>query len=130
MPSSTATRTRSCSSASPGRMGRTRPGSAPAGFAAVGTFLNSYTADKYDGLMRGRMRRHSIGRDVRVLLIAAGAVLNLTLPTLWLVALLMNVEVVRRIICWRQAVAADSTTRATPPGGRGPGEGAWRSGLH
>ncbi len=95
-----------------------------AGFAAVmGTFLNSYTADKYDGLMRGRIGGGiRIGRDVRVLLIAAGAVLNLTLPTLWLVALLMNVEVVRRIIvCWRQAVAADSTTRATPPGGRGPG---------
>ena len=96
-----------------------------AGFAAVmGTFLNSYTADKYDGLMRDRIGgRFRIGRDVRVLLVAAGSVSNQALVTLWLIALLMNGEVVRRIIvCWRESVAADSTTRATPPGVGRPGE--------
>ncbi len=90
-----------------------------AGFAAVmGSFLNSYTADKYDGLMRERIGgRIRIGRDVRVLLVAAGAVLNQPLATLWLVALLINGEVVRRIIvCWQAAAAASSTSRERQTG--------------
>ena len=80
-----------------------------AGFAAViGTFLNSYTADKYDGLMRERTEaRIRLGRDVRMLLVAVGAVLDQTLVTLWFIALLMNGEVVRRIVvCWRDSLAA------------------------
>jgi CDP-L-myo-inositol myo-inositolphosphotransferase len=72
------------------------------GFAAIaGSFLNSYTADKYDGLMAQRLRGASyfrLGRDVRVFIIMLGAIFNLPLVTLGVVALVMNVEVVRRII--------------------------------
>ena len=80
------------------------------GFAAiVGSFLNSYTADKYDGLMAQRVQGASyfrLGRDVRVFVIFLGALLNLPLVTLGFVALVMNVEVVRRIMICRRAPAA------------------------
>ncbi len=72
------------------------------GFAAiVGSFLNSYTADKYDGLMAQRLQGASyfrLGRDVRVFVIFIGALLNLPLVTLGVVALVMNGEVARRIV--------------------------------
>ncbi len=72
------------------------------GFAAiVGSFLNSYTADKYDGLMAQRLQGTSyfrLGRDVRVFVIFLGALLNLPLITLGVIAVVMNVEVVRRIV--------------------------------
>ena len=71
------------------------------GFAAiVGSFLNSYTADKYDGLMAQRLRGASylrLGRDVRVFVIFLGAIVNQPLLTLAMVALVMNAEVVRRV---------------------------------
>ncbi len=77
------------------------------GFAAiVGAFLNSYTADKYDGLMSQRLQGASyfrLGRDVRVFVIFLGAVFNLPLFTLGVVALAMNVEVVRRIVIYARA---------------------------
>jgi CDP-L-myo-inositol myo-inositolphosphotransferase len=77
------------------------------GFAAiVGSFLNSYTADKYDGLMAQRLQGASyfrLGRDVRVFVIFLGAVLNQPLLTLGVVALMMNVEVVRRIVIYARA---------------------------
>ena len=76
------------------------------GFAAiVGSFLNSYTADKYDGLMAQRLQGSSyfrLGRDVRVFVIFLGALLNLPLVTLGVVALTMNVEVIRRIMICRR----------------------------
>lgn len=52
------------------------------GFLAItGSFLVSHTADKYDGLMKTRLERGEvpgfrIGRDLRVLVIALGAVFN------------------------------------------------------
>ena len=77
------------------------------GFAAiVGSFLNSYTADKYDGLMAQRLHGapyFRFGRDVRVFIIFIGAVLNQPLFTLGVVAVVMNVEVVRRIMIFRRA---------------------------
>ena len=80
------------------------------GFAAiVGSFLNSYTADKYDGLMARKLQGASyfrLGRDVRVFVIFLGAVLNQPLITLGVVALVMNVEVVRRIVILGRAPAA------------------------
>ena len=69
--------------------------------AIVGSFLNSYTADKYDGLMAHRLQGASyfrLGRDVRVFVIFLGALMNLPLFTLGIVAMVMNVEVVRRIV--------------------------------
>ena len=69
--------------------------------AIVGSFMNSYTADKYDNLMEakfyhGKMIR--IGRDIRILMIAAGALLNVTYGLLLAIAILTNVESVRRMI--------------------------------
>jgi CDP-L-myo-inositol myo-inositolphosphotransferase len=79
------------------------------GFAAiVGSFLNSYTADKYDGLMAQRLQGASyfrLGRDVRVFIIFLGAFLNLPLFTLGVIALVMNAEVVRRIVVCARAEA-------------------------
>ena len=69
--------------------------------AIIGSFMNSYTADKYDNLMEtkfdnGKMIR--IGRDIRILLIAVGALLNVTYWLLLAIAILTNVETVRRVI--------------------------------
>jgi CDP-L-myo-inositol myo-inositolphosphotransferase len=75
------------------------------GFAAIlGSFMNSYSADKYDGLMARKLGGASyfrLGRDVRVFIIFIGAVLNQPLLTLSVIALVMNIEVVRRIIVCR-----------------------------
>ena len=74
------------------------------GFMAItGSFLVSYTADKYDGLMKARFQRGEtqgfrIGRDLRVLVIALGAVFNLPFLALSLIAVVMNAETVRRIV--------------------------------
>ena len=83
-------------------------GASPAlvvGFLAItGSFMNSYTADKYDGLMKARFERGQgirIGRDVRVLMISVGALLNLPFLTLGLIAGLMNLETVRRVVVAR-----------------------------
>jgi phosphatidylglycerophosphate synthase len=71
--------------------------------ALVGTFMVSYTADKYDGLMSVRIRRHQrfrIGRDVRIFLIFLGAVFNQVFVVLLLIAVTMNLETIRRVwIC-------------------------------
>lgn len=72
------------------------------GFMAIlGSFMVSYTADKYDALMLSHLRWHvRIGRDIRIFLIFLGALLNQVLWTLVVIAVLMNAETVRRIyIC-------------------------------
>lgn len=67
--------------------------------AIIGSFMLSYTADKYDNLMRKRIKsRLRMGRDVRMFLIFLGAVTNLVLPTLVLIAVVMNVETLRRVV--------------------------------
>jgi CDP-L-myo-inositol myo-inositolphosphotransferase len=70
--------------------------------AMIGTFMNSYTADKYDGLMKRKLRpgKHyfRMGRDVRMFIIFVGALLNQPLLVLVLIALLMNAENIRRIV--------------------------------
>jgi CDP-L-myo-inositol myo-inositolphosphotransferase len=78
-------------------------------FAIIGSFMNSYTADKYDGIMkrepgfRGSIR---IGRDVRVFLIFIGAVVYQPFLILLVIALLMNAENIRRVmICYRHSRA-------------------------
>ncbi len=77
------------------------------GFAAiVGSFLSSYTADKYDGLMARRLQGTSyfrLGRDVRVFIIFLGAVSNQPLIALAAIAFVMNLDVVRRITMFRRA---------------------------
>jgi len=70
--------------------------------AIIGTFMNSYTADKYDGLMKRRLKPGKfyfrMGRDVRMFIIFVGALFNQPLSVLALIALLMNAENVRRIV--------------------------------
>ena len=71
--------------------------------AIIGSFMLSYTADKYDSLMHGRIRRGRglrMGRDVRIFLIFLGALFNQVYLTLIVIALVMNVETMRRLnIC-------------------------------
>ena len=77
------------------------------GFLAItGSFMVSYTADKYDGMVRARFEKGKtggfrIGRDLRVLVIALGAVANLPFLALSIIAAVMNVETVRRIVAAR-----------------------------
>ncbi|HEB32668.1 MAG TPA: hypothetical protein ENI15_17630 [Spirochaetes bacterium] len=70
--------------------------------AVIGTFMNSYTADKYDGIMKKNLRpgKHyfRMGRDVRILLIFIGCLINMPIYTLGVIALLMNVENIRRVL--------------------------------
>ncbi len=74
-----------------------------AGFMAIiGSFMLSYTADKYDNLMRERIEAGDraglrMGRDVRVFLIFLGAVTNQVLPVLVVIAVVMNLETIRRV---------------------------------
>ncbi len=70
--------------------------------AIIGSFMLSYTADKYDGLMRRRIEAAGrpglrIGRDIRIFLIFIGAVTNQALLALAAIAVLMNLETIRRI---------------------------------
>ena len=70
--------------------------------AIIGSFMLSYTADKYDNMMRKRIRTGEktglrMGRDVRVFLIFLGAATNMVLPVLVIIAVLMNVETIRRV---------------------------------
>jgi len=74
-----------------------------AGFMAIiGSFMLSYTADKYDNLMHDRIKAGArpglrMGRDVRVFLIFLGAAANLVLPALVVIAVVMNLETLRRV---------------------------------
>jgi CDP-L-myo-inositol myo-inositolphosphotransferase len=77
----------------------------PIGFlAVVGSFMVSYTADKHDSLMENRATSGlRVGRDVRILVISAGALANQPFWTLCFVAALMNGEAVRRVVVCRHA---------------------------
>ena len=70
--------------------------------AIIGSFMVSYTADKHDKLMANRIgQRVRMGRDVRVFLIFLGAVLNQPYAVLIVIAVLMNLETIRRIVICR-----------------------------
>lgn len=70
--------------------------------AIIGAFMNSYTADKYDGLMKRKLGQERyyfrMGRDVRIFIIFLGALMNQPLLILVLIALLMNAENIRRVV--------------------------------
>ena len=74
--------------------------------AIIGSFMNSYTADKYDGLMKKRIADEAeksgsyfrIGRDVRLFLVFLGCVLYILFPILLILAFVMNIENIRRVI--------------------------------
>jgi CDP-L-myo-inositol myo-inositolphosphotransferase len=63
--------------------------------------MNSYTADKYDGLMQKKlkpgMHYFRIGRDVRTFIIFLGVFINQPLSILILIAFMTNAENVRRV---------------------------------
>jgi len=72
--------------------------------AIIGSFMLSYTADKYDHLMKNRIQSFKgfrLGRDVRVFVIFLGAIFNQVFLTLALIAFVMNVETIRRMIICR-----------------------------
>lgn len=72
--------------------------------AIIGSFILSYTADKHDSIMRGRISRGSrlrMGRDVRVFMIFLGALFNQVYLTLMVIAFVMNAETLRRLIVCR-----------------------------
>ncbi len=72
--------------------------------AIIGSFMLSYTADKYDRLMRSRIdhgKGFRMGRDVRVFLIFLGAIFNQIYLTLVVIAAVMNIETIRRVIICR-----------------------------
>jgi len=74
------------------------------GFAALmGSFLNSYTADKYDAIFRKRIKvnRMRMGRDVRLFLIFIGALSNQILITLVILAIISNFEAIKRLVVLR-----------------------------
>ncbi len=76
-------------------------------FALTGTFMNSYTADKYDGLMRRLVPEGGyfrVGRDVRLFIIFIGALAGRPLLLLLVIALAMNLETIRRVwLLYREA---------------------------
>ncbi len=72
--------------------------------AIIGSFMLSYTADKYDRLMSRRIRQGKglrLGRDVRVFIIFLGAIFHLPFWTLAGIAVMMNLETIRRLIVCR-----------------------------
>ena len=68
--------------------------------ALIGSFLNSYTADKYDAIFKKKMiavNGMRMGRDVRLFLIFIGALSGQILPTLAVLAIITNFESIRRL---------------------------------
>ena len=72
--------------------------------AIIGSFMLSYTADKHDSLMRDRVSHGKglrLGRDIRVFVVFLGAVFNQAYLALIVIAVLMNIETIRRLIICR-----------------------------
>jgi len=84
-------------------------------FALIGSFLNSYTADKYDLNLKKSMsvgrRQIRMGRDVRLLLITIGALTNQIPIMLIILAVIANFEALRRLIVFRNKL--DDYTQIT-----------------
>ena len=80
-------------------------------FAIIGSFLNSYTADKYDLNLKMTMSIGShqirIGRDMRLLLITIGALTNQILIILIILAVMTNFEALRRLVMFRNKLDED-----------------------
>lgn len=73
-------------------------------FALIGSFMNSYTATKYDVLFKEKKVKPKIrmGRDLRYFIIMLGAILNELFFTLSVLALITNVETIRRMYVLRK----------------------------
>lgn len=70
--------------------------------ALSGVLLNSYTADKYDAFLKKRLtegkRPLRLGRDVRLFLVFLGALFNVPLIALGVLAVLSHGEIARRVV--------------------------------
>jgi len=81
-------------------------------FAIIGSFLNSYTGDKYDSIFRNgdvtKRSKFRMGRDVRLLLITIGALTNQIPIILIILAVLANFEALRRLIVFRNKLDNDT----------------------
>lgn len=75
--------------------------------AIIGSFVNSYTADKYDGFMRHTLKPtpFRLGRDVRLFIIFIGCILNMPFGILLFLAIVMNLENIRRIVLLSKGLA-------------------------
>jgi CDP-L-myo-inositol myo-inositolphosphotransferase len=78
------------------------------GFGSIaGSLVLSYTAQRYDAVRGaktpglGSKKGLRLGRDVRVLVILIGALTNQVLVTLAVIAVTMNLEVIRRLVVGR-----------------------------
>jgi CDP-L-myo-inositol myo-inositolphosphotransferase len=73
-------------------------------FALIGSFITSYTATKYDSLIRARQRVATwrFGRDTRLLLIMLGAILNEIYFLLLTLAFITNFISIRRLLIFRK----------------------------
>ena len=67
-------------------------------FAAVGGVLNSYTAIKFDQIVKRRKIKYRFGRDIRLFIIMLGSIVNQIFLTLIILAFLTNIENLRRVI--------------------------------
>ena len=80
-------------------------------FALIGSFLNSYTSDKYDSIFKNedmaKRSKFRMGRDVRLLLITIGALTNQIPIILIILAAIANFEALRRLIVFRNKLDAD-----------------------
>ena len=73
--------------------------------ALIGSFMNSYTAIKYDSIFLTREKskiKVRIGRDIRIFLIMIGAFLNQIYFVLLLLGVLTNLESLRRLYILRK----------------------------
>jgi len=71
----------------------------------IGSFMNSYTAIKYDSIFLTREKskiKVRIGRDIRIFLIMIGAFLNQIYFVLLLLGVLTNLESLRRLYILRK----------------------------
>jgi len=71
--------------------------------ALIGSFMNSYTAVKYDAVfVKNKKMRIRFGRDIRLFLIMIGAIFNQIYYTLIILATVTNVESIRRLYILRK----------------------------
>ena len=64
--------------------------------AIGGSLIMSYSAIVYDPVSKN-IRKFRMGRDIRIFIILIGSIANFPYVTLLFLALLMNIEVVRRL---------------------------------
>jgi len=82
-------------------------------FALIGSFLNSYTSDKYDSIFRDgdvTKSKFRMGRDVRLLLIVIGALTNQIPIMLIIIAVIANFEAIRRLVTFRNKLDENMQT--------------------